>query len=45
MTTWNEIPFDENADAATKAAEFDAQFAENQANAPEDNSNPYKKED
>ena len=44
MTTWNEIPFDESATPEEKAAEFDAQFAENQANAPEDNSNPYAKE-
>lgn len=29
MTTWNDIPFDENADAATKAREFDQQIAEN----------------
>ena len=44
-TTWNDIPFDPNADAQTKADEFDAQFAENQANAPEDTSNPYEKKD
>lgn len=29
MTSWNEIPFDENADAETKAREFDLQVAEN----------------
>lgn len=30
MSTWNDIPFDESADAATKALEFDLQLAENQ---------------
>lgn len=29
---WNEIPFDENADAATKALEFELQYAENGGN-------------
>lgn len=29
MSTWNEIPFDENATPAEKALEFDLQIAEN----------------
>lgn len=29
MTSWNDIPFDENADAATKGREFDLQLQEN----------------
>jgi len=29
MTTWNEIPFDENADGKTKGREFDLQVQEN----------------
>lgn len=29
MTTWNEIPYNENEDAAEKARQFDAQVAEN----------------
>lgn len=29
--TWNDIPFDEHADAKTKADEFDRQYAENKA--------------
>lgn len=32
MTSWNEIPFDPKADDATKADEFDRQFAENATN-------------
>jgi len=28
-TTWNDIPFDENADGKTKAREFDLQVDEN----------------
>lgn len=28
-TTWNDIPFDENASPEVKAAEFDAQLTEN----------------
>jgi len=31
MTNFNETPYDESADAATKAAEFDAQIAQNAA--------------
>lgn len=44
MAKWNEIPFDPNADAETKAKEFDLQLAENTASAPEDKSNPYSDE-
>lgn len=44
MTKWNEIPFDEDADAQTEADEFDAQYAESYRDAPEDDSNPYSKE-
>lgn len=29
MTTWNDIPFDENATPQEKADEFDAQYSEN----------------
>lgn len=29
MSTWNEIPFDENAEPAVKALEFDLQVQEN----------------
>ena len=29
MSTWNEIPFDENADPNVKALEFDLQIQEN----------------
>jgi len=29
MPTWNEIPFDENAEPAVKALEFDLQVQEN----------------
>jgi len=36
MTTWNEIPFDENVDPQTKADEFDAQYAENQTDTQEE---------
>lgn len=47
MTKWNDIPYstpsnDEEAEQAGK--NFDAQYEENQANAPEDNSNPYSEE-
>ena len=29
MTTWNEIPYNEHDDAAEKARQFEAQYAEN----------------
>ena len=29
MTTWNEIPYNEADDAAEKARQFEAQYAEN----------------
>ena len=44
MTTWNEIPYDENADAQTKADEFDAQYAENGGGSEPEDNNPYSKE-
>lgn len=43
VPSWNDIPFDKNASPEVKADEFDKQFAENKANAPEDKSNPYAK--
>lgn len=44
MTKWNDIPFNENDSADEKAAQFEAQWAENGGNdEPEDN-NPYSKD-
>ncbi len=44
MAKWNDIPFDPNAEPEVKALEFDLQLAENQADAPEDKSNPFSEE-
>jgi hypothetical protein len=44
VTTWNEIPYDPNADAQTKADEFDAQYAENGGGSEPEDNNPYSKE-
>lgn len=41
VPSWNDIPFDPSAQPEVKADEFDKQFAENAASAPEDKSNPY----
>lgn len=40
---WNDIPFNEDADAATKADEFDKQYEENGGGRPTDD-NPYSQE-
>lgn len=44
MARWNEIPFDPKATPEEKALEFDLQYEENSASAPEDKSNPYSDE-
>lgn len=36
MTTWNDIPFDENASPEEKALEFDLQYEENHVESEED---------
>lgn len=36
MSTWNEIPYDENADPEVKALEFDLQIEENSRKDGED---------
>lgn len=43
-TKWNDIPFDSKVEPEVKADEFDKQYAENVKDSPEDNSNPYSKE-
>lgn len=44
VPSWNDIPWDEQAEPVEKADQFDRQYAENQANAKEDDSNPYSPE-
>jgi hypothetical protein len=43
VTTWNEIPYDENATPETKAQEFDLQHRENGGESPQVDNNPYSK--
>ncbi len=45
LPSWEEIPYDKNASAADKAAEFEAQWNSNGGNEDRsDESNPYSKE-
>lgn len=43
MTTWNDIPFDSNAEPEVKADEFEKQWEENGGNNPPEDNNPYSK--
>lgn len=44
MVKWEEIPWNKDATPEEKAEQFDRQYAENGGNDPQEDTNPYSKE-